>query len=161
MINTKDLIDAYERNLSIIKRQVEGLSHQDCLLQPPFKGNCMNWVLGHIAGDRNAVLGLLGQAPLLSKNEVARYGYGSEPVCEDGEGVLTMERLLDVLERSQAGIAASLAKMGPEDLAKDAKSHLGTTTLGQLLFFRYWHETYHVGQAELLRQLAGTDDKVI
>ena len=24
-----------------------------------------------------------------------------------------------------------------------------------------WHETYHVGQLELLRQLAGTDDKVL
>ena len=161
MISTEDLITAYERNLGITKRQVEGLSHQDCLLQPPFRGNCMNWVLGHIAGDRNQVLGLLGEKPLLSKSEVARYGYGSEPVCEDGEGILTMEKLLDVLERSQEGIAAGLRRMGPQDLAQDAQSHLGTTTLGQLLFFRYWHESYHVGQTELLRQLAGTDDKMI
>ena len=29
------------------------------------------------------------------------------------------------------------------------------------LFFGYFHESYHVGQTELLRQLAGKNDKMI
>jgi hypothetical protein len=29
------------------------------------------------------------------------------------------------------------------------------------VFFLYFHETYHVGQTELLRQLAGKNDQVI
>jgi hypothetical protein len=29
------------------------------------------------------------------------------------------------------------------------------------VFFQYFHETYHVGQTELLRQLAGKNDQVI
>ena len=29
------------------------------------------------------------------------------------------------------------------------------------IFFLYFHDTYHVGQTELLRQLAGVGDKVI
>jgi hypothetical protein len=37
----------------------------------------------------------------------------------------------------------------------------GVTTRGARLFFYYFHETYHVGQTELLRQLAGRDDKII
>ena len=37
----------------------------------------------------------------------------------------------------------------------------GETTLGERLVFLHWHETYHVGQLELLRQLAGTNDAVI
>jgi hypothetical protein len=36
-----------------------------------------------------------------------------------------------------------------------------TTTVGQRVLGLYFHETYHVGQLELLRQLAGTGDKVI
>jgi hypothetical protein len=34
-------------------------------------------------------------------------------------------------------------------------------TAGQQIRFSHWHETYHVGQLELLRQLAGKNDKVI
>jgi hypothetical protein len=45
MITAKDLIGASERNLGIIKAQTEGLSHADSLLQLPFRGNCLNWVL--------------------------------------------------------------------------------------------------------------------
>lgn len=46
-------------------------------------------------------------------------------------------------------------------ITREVQSFLGTTTLGQLIFFLFWYETYHVGQPEFLRQLAGKDDKVI
>jgi len=48
-----------------------------------------------------------------------------------------------------------------EELAREVQSFLGTTTLGQLTFFLCWHESYHTGQTEALRQLAGKNDKVI
>ena len=53
MITTEDLITALGRNLDVIKAQTKGLSHADSLLQLPFRGNCLNWVLGHIAGTRS------------------------------------------------------------------------------------------------------------
>jgi len=34
-------------------------------------------------------------------------------------------------------------------------------TVGEWLNFLLWHETYHVGTTEQLRQLAGKNDKVI
>ncbi len=34
-------------------------------------------------------------------------------------------------------------------------------SVGAWLHFLLWHETYHVGQMEYLRQLAGVNDKVI
>ncbi len=34
-------------------------------------------------------------------------------------------------------------------------------TLGERVLELYFHETYHTGQTEILRQLAGVDDKVI
>ena len=33
--------------------------------------------------------------------------------------------------------------------------------LADFLFFLYFHDSYHTGQAEPLRQLAGKDDKII
>jgi hypothetical protein len=34
-------------------------------------------------------------------------------------------------------------------------------TLGERLEFIHWHETYPVGQLEILRQLAGMNDAII
>ena len=161
MITPTDLIGGFERNLGIIKAQTEGLSHADSLLQLPFRGNCLNWVLGHMADNRNTMLRLLGAEAILSEAHAKRYGYGSEPVCGDGDDILTLEQLLTALERGQSALAARLQNATVEELAGEVQSFLGTTTLGQLIFFLFWHESYHVGQPEYLRQLAGKDDKVI
>jgi uncharacterized damage-inducible protein DinB len=161
MITTTDLIGGLERNLGILKAQTKGLSHADTLLQLPFRGNCLNWVLGHMVANRNTMLRVLGEEAILSEAHPTRYGYDSEPVCGDTDDILTLEQLLAALEQSQSTLTASLDKMTPEELALEEQSFLGTTTLGQLIFFLYWHETYHAGQPEYLRQLAGKDDKVI
>ncbi|MBC7234443.1 MAG: DinB family protein [Chloroflexi bacterium] len=161
MITPDDLAGAFARNLSIIKAQTKGLTHADSLIQPPVRGNCMNWVLGHILENRNLVLQRLGRPSILSEAQAKRYGYGSEPVCADGEDIIPLETMLQLLEQSQGGIAEALERITPEELAQKVESFLGSTTLGQFLFFLYFHETYHLGQTELLRQLAGVDDKVL
>jgi hypothetical protein len=161
VITTADLIAGLERNLGIIKAQTKGLSHADSLLQLPFRGNCLNWVLGHIVGNRNTMLRLLGEEAILSEAHCTRYGYDSEPVCSDADDILTLEQLLTVLEQSQSALTSGLENITAEELAREEQSFLGTTTLGQLIFFLFWHESYHAGQPEYLRQLAGKDDKVI
>jgi uncharacterized damage-inducible protein DinB len=35
------------------------------------------------------------------------------------------------------------------------------TRLGSALFFFFFHDSYHTGQTEILRQASGKDDKVI
>ncbi len=37
----------------------------------------------------------------------------------------------------------------------------GRGTTAEMLHFLCWHETYHIGQTELLRQVIGKNDKVI
>ena len=161
MITPTDLAEAFGRNLGIIKQQTEGLTHADSVLQPPVRGNCMNWVLGHIADTRDLVVQKLGAPAIMEPAEAERYGYGSEPICADEEGILQLSDLMARLEKSQEAIAAGLGAITDAELAEEGESFLGKTTLARLLFFLYWHETYHVGQTEPLRQLAGTDDKVI
>lgn len=161
MITTEDLVSGLSRNLGIIKAQTKDLSHADSLVQPPFRGNCLNWVLGHIADTCNGMLQSLGEKPILSAAQSARYGYGSEPVCGEEEGILELGQLLAALELAQKRITAKLQTVTQNELAAEVESFLGTTTLAQLLFFLYWHESYHVGQTEMLRQLTGKDDAVI
>ena len=89
------------------------------------------------------------------------YNRDSEPVIAEGAGVIHLERMLELLSHGQERIAAGLADLDIEDYSRDVKVGNQKITLGERLFFLYFHETYHVGQTEFLRQLAGKDDKVI
>ncbi|HEY45535.1 MAG: hypothetical protein AMJ88_12445 [Anaerolineae bacterium SM23_ 63] len=161
MIDPEQLANAFGLNLNIIRMQTEGLTHEDSLLQPPFRGNCLNWVLGHIATNRNRVLIALGEEPILSIEETVRYESSSEPITGEEESVLTLVMLLAALERAQEKIATALGRITVEELATEIEVGDRPMTLGQRLFGLYFHETYHTGQTETLRQLAGMDDKVI
>ena len=161
MINTNDLVDAFARNVSIIKMQTNGLTHEDSLRQLPFRSNCLNWVLGHIAENRDHVLELLGEPTQIGALG-ARYKRGSDPLTESGNGTLRLEEILDWLDRAQERIAPAIARMDDAAWSRQVTtSNNRTTTVGQRVFFLYFHETYHVGQTELFRQLAGKDDKII
>jgi len=161
MITTKQLMKAFERNMRIIQMQTNGLSQADSLLQMPFRANCLNWVVGHLLANRDAILKSLGEEPLLSDEETKVYNRESEPVVEEGAGVILLERMLEVLARGQERIAICLAEFDNDEFSKDVQVGDQKSTLGERLFFLYFHETYHVGQTEYLRQLAGKDDKVI
>lgn len=161
MIRPGQLADSFGVNLNIIKYQTEGLTHEDSLRQLPFRGNCLNWVLGHIVVSRHRILKLLGQEPILSDAELAQYETESEPIAEEREGLLPLARLLEVLEQAQERIAAALQVVTDEELAREIEVRGRMVTVGQRVFGLYFHETYHTGQTELLRQLAGKDDKVI
>jgi len=158
--NREILIDNFAFNQNVIHRQTHGLTHADSLLQLPFRGNCLNWVLGHIVDNRNTVLKLIGAAPVFTKEEASIYGHGSDPITGEGKA-LRLERLLADLDESQKRIAAALGAISPEAMAAEIEIWKGKTPLGEHLGFLNWHETYHVGQLELLRQLAGTNDAII
>lgn len=160
VLTTEQLAEAFARNVRVLGRQVAGLTHADSLLQPPMRGNCLNWVLGHIAVHRDFILEAMGQAKILGDAPLARYDIESPPVLDDDEGVLPLETLLDAINRAQTAIAAALERATAADLAAVAPGS-EPATVAEQVFFLYWHETYHVGQTEHLRQLAGTDDKVI
>jgi hypothetical protein len=161
MITDKQLIDAFERNIRVIQMQTKGLTQADSLLQMPFRANCMNWVIGHILANRDSILKTLGEEPLLSDQEIEVYNRESELVVEESAGVIPLEKMLEVLERGQEKIGVVLADLNAEEFSKEIQVGGQNRTLGERLFFLYFHETYHLGQTEYLRQLAGMDDKVI
>lgn len=162
MITPQDLVGAFARNVMLVRSQAEGLSHEESMLQLPFRGNCLNWVIGHITISRDDVLELLGQPPLAEPAMLERYRRGSEPIDGAGApGALPLAELLAKLDQTQEHLAAALAPLGDADMQRPVTIGERTSTLGQRVFFLYFHESYHVGQTELLRQLAGKNDKVI
>ncbi len=161
MINSNDLSEAFARNVSIVKMQTKDLVHADSLIQPPFGGNCLNWVLGHIAENRDRILDLLGVAPTLGEAR-ARYQRGTAPMKQVEPATMQLAEILAWLDRTQDALTAAFAQT--DDAAWARAITVGnnrTMTVAQRVFFLYFHETYHVGQTELFRQLAGKHDQVI
>lgn len=157
-LSAGQLTDAFGRNAGLIHRHVDDLTHAESLVQPPYGHNCLNWVLGHIVQSRDQVLGLFRAPAFLSEAECNRYKRGSEPVTQDDASVIRLERLRELLDQQQARLAEVIAQ-APENYLQhpiDAEQ-----TLGDVLFVLYFHETYHVGQVDPLRQLAGKNDRII
>ena len=140
--------------------QAAGLSHADSLIQTEYNINCLNWTIGHIVGYRDASLELLGAAPVMGAG-ADRYARESDPIRADGPGVLPLEELLTLARRSQERLAEVIGAASPEVFAEERTIGDRTATVGSRLFFNYFHDTYHTGQTELLRQVAGADDSVI
>ena len=160
MISLEQLGKEFMRNVRVIEMQINGLTHEDSLLQPEARGNCMNWVLGHIAASRDSVLKMLDEEPMLTEVEKKRYVNGSEPITQDGEDLIRLERLLELIQAGQERIENALAGLDMSKL-EEMVGKDGDVRLGDRLHFWYFHDTYHTGQTEYLRQLAGTDDQVI
>lgn len=160
MLDADTIARDFERNARIVEMQAEGLSHADSLIQPPFRANCFNWVVGHLLVHRDLVLKSLDAEPVLTAGETDRYANESDPVIADGPDVIPFPRLIDLLRESQSRLAAALASDG-DALAREVTHGERKSTVGKRIHFLYFHDTYHTGQTEILRQLAGTDDKVI
>jgi uncharacterized damage-inducible protein DinB len=161
MITPQQLADAYALNVRIAHMQTEGLSHTDSLVQAPYNINNLNWVLGHMIVHRDKVLKLLDQAPLLDETQTALYDRESQPVSADTPDLLTLERLLKILDQGQEIINERLPALSDGELAEELRSGERTFTRAARLHWYYFHDTYHTGQTELLRQVAGMEDKII
>jgi hypothetical protein len=162
MISIRNLTDFYARNVEIIKMQAEGLTHEDSLIQLPFRSNCFNWVVGHLLANRCNILALLGAEDLRPGVDLDHYERESDPVLGEGRGVLLLEELIRHLEESQLRLAAALEDETEQSLQRTAPYRdRPERPLAYWLFFLFFHDSYHVGQTEILRQAAGKDDKII
>ena len=153
MIDPKAAIGMYAMTHRVIKLQTGGMTHQESLMQLPFGGNCMNWVLGHIMANRTNVENLMNLPTTWGPGEAERYRRGSAPVTESVEGVYELGTILADLDRSQEQLVEALQAMKPRDMEQVR----GDSTLGDRLAFFYFHEAYHAGQLEIFRQMAGKD----
>jgi hypothetical protein len=162
MLTQKALVEAFDRNVQIVRMQITGLSHGDSLIQLPFQANCLNWVVGHLVANRLNVFKLLGLPPGFDPERLARYQRESDPITTDGPGVLTLEELLSMLEQSQVFLGEWLEAIDPGALDIEV-AFFGrrSQAVSAWLFFFYFHETFHTGQTEILRQASGIGDKII
>ena len=162
MITIENILGGYARNVEIIKMQTENITHEESLIQLPFRSNCLNWVVGHVLANRCNILDLLGADDLRQGLDLDHYERESGPISGEEEGVLPLGELIQHLAESQLRLTAALEKETEVSLQRAAPYRdRAEKEIAYWIFFLYFHDSYHVGQTEILRQAAGKDDKII
>jgi hypothetical protein len=147
LLTPAQLAEAFALNVHTIFKQTAGVTHAESLRATPFP---LNWVLGHILVNRDRALALLGEAPRL--REAERAWYVSEPPQFDPGQAVRFDHQLRLLEHGQPDLAKGLVHLSPKDWTREVMVGERKLTLAARLFGLYVHDTYHTGQAEILRQ---------
>jgi hypothetical protein len=161
MISAATLADAFKRNATLVKTECEGLSHADSLLQPQPRGNCLNWVVGHMLTGRNSLLAALNAPFRVADERLDPYQRESAPITAEGDGVVPLAQLLEWLTEGQTHLSERIAALTDADIEKEFMLGTRLIPLSDFAFFLYFHDTYHVGQTSYLRQLAGKNDHTL
>jgi len=147
--------------LEILQSQMEGLTQKESLIQPQPGGNCLNWVLGHLAVNLVEIIEVLeGELPEVLP-ELNRYRIGTEPIRGEEEGVLPLKDLITSYALLTNHIIDRLGQMSDDDFDEEIDFWQGKSRRGYVAFFYFFHNTYHLGQLEFLRNLAGKTEKII
>lgn len=148
-----------ERSQVVIDRNTEGITHADALLQLPSGGNCMNWILGHIAESRDEMLLMLGKPSIMAPAWIKRYEMDSPPVTDESDA-MRLEDILALLSEIKAAVKEAVIAADQAFLDEIVVPARNQSRWNRLEFM-IWHEAYHVGQLEYGRNLAGKHEKLI
>ncbi len=158
-----EIANMYEFSYGAIKRNLDDVTNEESLVQPPGAGNCLNWVLGHIVTARNTVLKLAGAAPVVDEDVAAHYRRGSDPLQPDSK-VPDLGTLRGLLSDTQHRLVPALAAMSDDALTQSVPEQLRrpplTGSVAEALIRLHYHEGYHNGQIGLLRRLAGKEGAI-
>jgi len=146
----------------VLRGNSDGLTQEDCLVQPQPGGNCLNWVVGHLMETWDLILPVVGEAPVLGGDVLARYKRGSAELHEAGEA-LPLEKLLSACYEAAKRMDEGLSRMTEERLDQPAPfspRKRADETVRSLLSLVMFHQAYHVGQTGLLRRIAGKEGKI-
>lgn len=146
----------------VVQLNVDGVSQEESLIQPSPGGNCLNWVVGHLACIYNQVLPLLGQEPLEDAAALKRYDRGAPPIRDAAEA-LELRDLMAAFEKATDRVDAGLAGLSAEALDRKAPFSPGNNpdeTIRTLLSTFFFHQAYHAGQTGILRRIAGKEGAI-
>jgi len=148
------LAQSYSLTTRLINNFITGITDAAACATPLSSVNSLNWVLGHILTSRQQVARALGGEDFMPEAASVRYMTGSDPVTPESSTMIPLSTLQEFLQASQESLADALATAAPEDLAQVIETRFGPRPVGQHVAGLHWHETFHVGQLEILREFA-------
>jgi len=146
----------YEVSYGALFRNLEGITHEDSLVEPRPAGNPLNWVLGHIMATRNRLLPMIGATALWPPEHSFLYS-GRDEAQWTVAKAFQLDLIKIDLARSQQLIMSQLDHMSAATLNGPTESG---QPLADVIGFFHFHESYHGGQIALLRRLAGREGMI-
>lgn len=146
----------------VLHTNLEGLGHEESLVQPEPGGNCLNWVVGHLVQTYEMLLPLLGQERVLEEGALSRYARGSEPITDPSEA-RPLDDLVAAWNEASKRVDRGLRGLTARDLEGPAPRIAGVENeenLRSFLTATLFHQGYHAGQTGLLRRLAGEEGAI-
>jgi uncharacterized damage-inducible protein DinB len=141
----------------VMRLNVEGISHEESLIQPQPAGNCLNWVIGHLVFAYELIFPLLGQKPVMGEGRLKPYARHSSPLKDSAEAV-PLQELLAAFDKASERVDAGLAGLATKKLDEPAPyspTNDPKETVRSLLASISFHQAYHAGQTGLLRRVVG------
>lgn len=157
---TDSYIKQYEFNLHAFNRLIQEISHNDSMVLPSFDGNNINWIVGHLIESRNELMEFMGKIPVWDDATRMKYQTGSQPVSDLTNPGENFEDLVRDFKSTHYLMVQFLNEITEEDFFAEITMADGISSIAETVNGYLWHETYHLGQLELLRQIVGKTDKV-
>ena len=146
----QSIIQDYEFHNRIMHHFIDGISHEESVLQLPFKHNCMNWILGHIVTNRSHVLEALDAEHEWRQAVRDLYHQDTQPVTPDTPSI-KFETLVSYLDGSVDILDAALKDKDDTWLEENFENYRGEKSRYKHVTDFHWHESFHLGQLEILK----------
>ena len=140
----------YDFHNMLIHRFVDGITHEESVYQLPFEHNCMNWILGHIVTNRSHVLETVSMEHDWQDDVRKLYHTETPPVTPEGSSI-QFDTLIKYLDQSVGLLEGALKNISDDTLEEMHTNYRGEKTRYSHLTGFHWHETFHVGQLEILK----------
>ena len=146
----QEVLRDYEFHNRIIHRFVDGITHEESVLQLPFEHNCMNWILGHVVTNRSHVLETVGAAHAWLEEVRLLYHQETQPVTPESPSI-QFEQLVSYLDNSVELLKVALEDVSEEWLGENHTNYRGEKSRYAHVTSFHWHESFHLGQLEILK----------
>ena len=143
-------------NTRKIVKFAEGLSQEEVLFRPYDAVNSFLWNLGHATYVRNTMIKILNPTAKLDvyENEKELFGNGSS--LQGNEAYPALSFILEQFVKRGEEINLLIETVSVEQLQQESSIKIGPEprTNEALLWFFYNHETEHLGEMKILKNLA-------
>lgn len=148
----------FRMNANLLEKSFGDLEPGEWLRRPAESSNPVLWIVGHVIWNRSRVLAMLGEEwtrswlPLFARGATLG-GDASYPAPEE-----MMAAWHDVTAHLEAALDAAPRETLAAPVGEKSPSYDGT--VGGMVSFLAFHETFHVGQVAYLRCWLGHDGAV-
>lgn len=151
-----ELQKGHSLNTRKIIKFAEGLLQEEVLFRPYDAVNNFLWNLGHATYVRNTIIKILNPTAKLDVYENEKEFFGNGSSLQANEAYPALSFILEQFVKRGEEINLLIETVSVEQLQQESSIKIGPEprTNEALLWFFYNHETEHLGEMKILKNLA-------